>query len=183
MLIQPHILSLITTHRCTAACDHCCFSCHPERDEHVPVPNLHKYIEQAAEVDSIKVVAFTGGECFLLGKDLDELVNTASRNRLRSRFVSNGYWASSPREASKNVARLKCEATPRHVCRVMSATSTTSAKLVTHATHRSPRTGRSFPSTQASDHSVTPVERPNRIGLRQASGPSQGPPKTPQTAV
>jgi hypothetical protein len=106
MLIQPHILSLITTHRCTAACDHCCFSCHPERDEHVPVPNLHKYIEQAAEVDSIKVVAFTGGECFLLGKDLDELVNTASRNRLRSRFVSNGYWASSPRVATQRLQRL-----------------------------------------------------------------------------
>ena len=106
MLIQPHILSLITTHRCTAACDHCCFSCHPGRDESIPVPNLHKYIEQAAEIDSLKVVAFTGGECFLLGKHLDELVLTASRNKLHSRFVSNGYWAASPRAARQRVERL-----------------------------------------------------------------------------
>jgi len=106
MLIRPNILSLITTHKCTAACDHCCFSCHPGREEAVPVPNLHKYIEQAAEISSIRVVAFTGGECFLLGKHLDELVLTTSRNNLHSRFVSNGYWAVSERAARQRLQRL-----------------------------------------------------------------------------
>jgi hypothetical protein len=106
VLIHPHILSLITTHRCTAACDHCCFACTPHKEAAIPVPHLHEYIDQAKEVPSLRVVVFTGGECFLLGKHLDELVLRASRHGLRTRFVSNGYWAASPRIASQRLGRL-----------------------------------------------------------------------------
>ncbi len=70
------------------------------------MPNLHNYIEQAAEIASMKAVVFTGGECFLLGKHLDELVLTATRNKLRTRFVSNGYWASTPRVAAARLRRM-----------------------------------------------------------------------------
>lgn len=106
MLIYPHTLSIITTHKCTAACDHCCFHCTPKLEKHIPVPNIHRYIEQATEVDSLKLVVFTGGECFMLGSDLDEVVETASRNKFRSRFVSNGYWAASPGGARRRLEKL-----------------------------------------------------------------------------
>lgn len=106
MIVRPHTLSIITTHQCTAACDHCCFSCSPHRHNAIPVPHIHRYIEQAPEIDSFKMVVFTGGECFLLGKHLDECVGTATRNGFQSRFVSNGYWATSPAIARKRLQRL-----------------------------------------------------------------------------
>jgi hypothetical protein len=106
MLATPHTLSLITTHRCTAACDHCCFSCTPQVQDHVPIPNLYRYIHEATEINTIKVIVFTGGECFLLGKELDSLMNEASGLGFYTRFVSNGYWAISPEAARKRLEKL-----------------------------------------------------------------------------
>src|SRR5580704_14588777 len=106
MLVTPHTLSLITTHRCTAACDHCCFSCTPEVKDHIPIPNLYRYIEEATEVPTIKVVVFTGGECFLLGRDLDNLVKAAAGHDFFTRFVSNGYWAVTPQAARRRLEKL-----------------------------------------------------------------------------
>jgi hypothetical protein len=107
VLIYPTTLSLIVTHRCTAACEHCCFACHPGRSEEIPYENLRKYIVQASQVPSIKLVVFTGGECFLLGKKLDELVGLATSLGLATRFVSNGYWAINPTIAKKRLTTLK----------------------------------------------------------------------------
>ncbi|PWU18825.1 MAG: hypothetical protein C5B50_08125 [Verrucomicrobia bacterium] len=106
MLVTPHTLSLITTHRCTAACDHCCFSCSPTVLDHIPIPNLYRYIREATEIPSIKVVVFTGGECFLLGKELDNLMKSASEFGFYTRFVSNGYWATSPEIARRRIEKL-----------------------------------------------------------------------------
>ena len=106
MLVTPHTLSLITTHRCTAACDHCCFSCSPDVLDHIPIPNLYRYIHEAAELPTMKVVVFTGGECFLLGKELDNLIKTAAGHGFFTRFVSNGYWAISPKAARKRMEQL-----------------------------------------------------------------------------
>ena len=106
MFATPHTLSLITTHRCTAACDHCCFSCTPEVQDHIPIPNLFRYIDEATEVESIKVIVFTGGECFLLGRELDNLVKAAADHKFITRFVSNGYWAVTPQAARRRLEKL-----------------------------------------------------------------------------
>jgi hypothetical protein len=106
MLVNPHTLSLIVTHRCTAACDHCCFSCTPEVQDHIPIPNIYRYIDEAAEIKTIKVVVFTGGECFLLGRELDNLMKKASGYGFLTRFVSNGYWAITPEIARKRLEKL-----------------------------------------------------------------------------
>lgn len=107
MIIAPHTLSLLVTKRCTAACDHCCFTCHPHRSESIPVDNIYKYIEQATMFPTMRVVVFTGGECFLLGEDLDRLVKWANDLGFITRFVSNGYWASSRQTARRRLERLK----------------------------------------------------------------------------
>jgi hypothetical protein len=106
MLVNPHTLSLIVTHRCTAACDHCCFSCTPDVKDHIPIPNIHRYIDEATELKTLKVVVFTGGECFLLGKELDNLMKRASGYGFFTRFVSNGYWATSPEAARRRLEKL-----------------------------------------------------------------------------
>lgn len=106
MLILPHTLSLIVTHRCTAACEHCCFTCNPDREESIPVENIARYIDQAVEYQSIKCVVFTGGECFLLGENLDKMVQRAHDHGFGTRFVSNGYWAFSLEAARRRIDKL-----------------------------------------------------------------------------
>lgn len=106
MLIRPQTLSLITTHQCTAACDNCCFACSPKITKAIPVERLATLIDEAAAIASIKVVVFTGGECFLLGSKLDELITRAAGYGLVTRCVTNGYWAASQKAADTRVTRL-----------------------------------------------------------------------------
>jgi hypothetical protein len=89
----PYTLTVIATYRCTAACEHCCFQSNPYIQGRVPQDRLIAYIDQAAEIGSIQVVCFSGGEPFLLGQDLVELVERCSRHGLLTRVVTNGYWA------------------------------------------------------------------------------------------
>ncbi len=107
MYARPRALSLITTHRCTAACDNCCFGCSPKVTKAIPVPRMHGLIDEAAGIPSMEMVAFTGGECFLLGKELDALVAHATRLALRTRVVTNGYWAVTPLAAQRRIAGLR----------------------------------------------------------------------------
>lgn len=106
MLIRPHTMSLITTHQCTAACDHCCFTCSPQINKAIPFERMVSLIEEAAQSPSIRIVVFTGGECFLLGDRLNTLVEHATRLGLRTRCVSNGYWATSRDAAIKRIDGL-----------------------------------------------------------------------------
>jgi hypothetical protein len=107
MYARPRILSLITTHRCTAACDHCCFGCSPKVTKAIPVARMHALIDEAAAIPSFEMVGFTGGECFLLGKHLDALVARATGHGLRTRVVTNGYWAVTPLAAQRRIACLR----------------------------------------------------------------------------
>ena len=89
--ILPHTLSIITTHQCTAACEHCCFTCTPYVTKAIPHERLDSLIDEATEIPTIKIVVFTGGECFLLGRKLDDLIARANSHGLITRVVTNGY--------------------------------------------------------------------------------------------
>ncbi|WP_081613024.1 radical SAM protein [Sinorhizobium medicae] len=102
-ILRPKTLSIITTHHCTAACDHCCFHCTPKLTVRIPPDRLEKLIDEATEVPSIKVIAFTGGECFTL-PDLDARIEQAAAYGFKTRCVSNGYWAFNPERAAKRAS-------------------------------------------------------------------------------
>ena len=106
MLVRPHTLSIITTHQCTAACDHCCFHCTPKVAKAIPFERMERLIDEAREVPSIRAVVFTGGECYLLGPKLDALVARATSYGFRTRTVTNGYWATSRKAASQRIGGL-----------------------------------------------------------------------------
>ena len=73
----------------------------------IPVARLHTLIDEAAAISSFRMVGFTGGECFLLGKHLDALVARASGYGLRTRVVSNGYWAVNAAAARRRIETLR----------------------------------------------------------------------------
>lgn len=106
MLIRPHTLCLITTHQCTAACDDCCFSCAPHVTRRIPTERLASLIDEASELSSIRRIVFTGGECFLLGDELDSLIARARGHGLGTGCVTNGYWAVSRPIAERRISRL-----------------------------------------------------------------------------
>ena len=107
MWFAPETLSVITTYQCTAACEHCCFSCSPGVTRAIPLPRLYALVEETAEVPSMVQVVFTGGECFLLGRHLDALIARCHGRGLMTRCVTNGYWATSPASARARVGELR----------------------------------------------------------------------------
>jgi len=53
------------------------------------------------------VIGFTGGECFLLGRELDDHVERAARLGFSVSCSTNGYWAVNPKAASDRMHTLK----------------------------------------------------------------------------
>ncbi len=109
MLVRPRMLSILTTRRCTAACDHCCVGAGPRASGAIPVERIHRLIDEARQVPSLELIGFTGGECFLLGADLDALVAHASGAGFTTRAISNGYWAVDARAAAARVGSLRAQ--------------------------------------------------------------------------
>jgi len=89
----PDTLTIITTYRCNAACTECCFECNPKVRGRLSLASMKQFIDQAvAEFPGLKLVAFSGGECFLLKQDLYAAIAHAHRRSLRTRCVTNGFW-------------------------------------------------------------------------------------------
>jgi hypothetical protein len=107
MFVQPRILSIFTTRRCTAQCDHCCVGAGPRASGSITVARIHALIEEAKRVPSIQRIVFTGGEAFLLGRALDALVSHAHGAGFDTRIISNAYWAVNERAAESRVASLR----------------------------------------------------------------------------
>jgi hypothetical protein len=107
MFVRPRVLSILTTRQCTAACDHCCVGASPKATARIPVPRIHGLIDEAKRISSFERVVFTGGECFLLGADLDALVSHAAANGFVTRVITNGYWAVDERAARSRVDALR----------------------------------------------------------------------------
>ena len=107
--IQPPVtLTLLTTFKCTAACDNCCFQCSPKASRMMSIEQIKKYIDTCLErYPTLKVVVFTGGECTLLGESLFEGITHAKTRGLSTRIVTNGCWATSYTAALKFVKKLK----------------------------------------------------------------------------
>jgi hypothetical protein len=107
MFVRPRILSILTTRRCPAACDHCSVGAGPRQTDAIPVERIHGLIDEASRIPSIERIGFSGGECFLLGRDLDDLVGHASALGFITRVITNGYWAVNERAACDRVAVLR----------------------------------------------------------------------------
>jgi hypothetical protein len=108
-IINPYTLTILPTYQCTAACRSCSLECSPLiNSPRIPLDRLKKYIKEAKDsFKTLKIVIFTGGECFLLGNDLFDAIKYANSLGLMTRCVSNGYWAASDKSTKENVRKLK----------------------------------------------------------------------------
>lgn len=97
-IIEPHpiLMTLIPTHKCSAACDGCCFGCTPKIKHQMSYEEMVFHVDSAITAyPSIRVLVISGGECTLLGDDLDKIIAYGTQRGLRTRIVSNASWAKS----------------------------------------------------------------------------------------
>lgn len=107
-IISPNTLSLLTTYYCTAACRNCCFECNQERRGKMSFEQMEYYISECIKAfPTIKLVAFSGGECFSLNEDLYKAIHFAHKKGLVTRVVTNGFWAVSYEKALMILKELK----------------------------------------------------------------------------
>jgi hypothetical protein len=104
----PRSLTILPTYRCSAACAQCCFGSNPSIEDTLSLTQIKAAIDEAAlHFPRLKIVVFSGGECFLLGDDLFEAIAHAHAMGLMVRAVSNGFWAKSERAAARIIEQAK----------------------------------------------------------------------------
>ena len=107
-LISPRAITVLGTYRCTAECEDCCFDSNPRIKHRLSLESIVTFLEQTtASFPQIDTVVFSGGECFLLGDDLNVAIAKAATMGLAARCVTNGYWARSLDNGRKRLAGLR----------------------------------------------------------------------------
>lgn len=105
--VFPTTLTILPTYRCNAACEQCCFESNPKLAHRLSLDEIKNLIGEAhSTFPALKVVVFSGGECFLLKSDLFESIRHATSLGLLTRCVTNGYWGKTERQASSTVDSL-----------------------------------------------------------------------------
>lgn len=107
VVVEPSILTILGTYRCTAACRNCCFDSNPGIRQRLGIEDILSFIDEGARSPACRLVVFSGGECFLLGKDLNRAVAYATERGLATRCVTNGYWAKKPARGRVRLEQLR----------------------------------------------------------------------------
>jgi len=93
------------TYACPITCAHCALYCSPKNRFTLPLNHILETIRNLP-VSTTKMVTFTGGEPFLLGRDLISAVYEASHRGFMTRVVTNAYFAEDLATASNRLSAL-----------------------------------------------------------------------------
>ncbi|KNY26017.1 radical SAM protein [Pseudobacteroides cellulosolvens] len=91
-MIEPTNFAFQVTYSCPLSCAHCCFSAGPHNKDRLSL-NVIKDTIKALKSSNVKLIAFTGGEPFLLGKDLIDAVAYAKENGFSTRVITSAFFA------------------------------------------------------------------------------------------
>jgi hypothetical protein len=79
------------TRKCTQICKHCCFSCSPDQNDHMPIDTAI-VISEFLKLYEIKRATIMGGE-FFCNPDWLQILNILLPSLEICRLVTNGDWA------------------------------------------------------------------------------------------
>jgi len=112
--IAPTNVAFHVMYACPLSCAHCCFASSPDRSESLQVQHVKHLMSELADAKDhddffgkLRTIVFTGGEPFLLGKGLVELVSTATSLGFKTQVVTSGYWAKSDVGSARRLSKLK----------------------------------------------------------------------------
>ncbi|MCI0374432.1 hypothetical protein [Lacticaseibacillus paracasei] len=104
---SPKTAAILITYQCVAQCDECCFACNPHlTGTTVSLAEIKQFLNVISKIKTIKVVVFSGGECFIEFDILKQAIKYANSLGFSTRCVSNGYWAPTLDIAEKKIGLL-----------------------------------------------------------------------------
>lgn len=103
---EGNVLVLNYTLRCPLACDYCCYDCHPQRTEKMPLALALRLVDEAADLQVFSSIGLTGGEPMLFFDELLHIGDRCKRQGIPFTIVTSGFWAISPEEAHRKVSLL-----------------------------------------------------------------------------
>ena len=93
LVLKPHQLTVLTTSKCTARCEHCCMHSGPNRRERLAAKDVIKVVDELHGLNRLRVVIFAGGEPTLLKGELLEAISHCDSLGILTRLVTNASWA------------------------------------------------------------------------------------------
>jgi hypothetical protein len=99
MTCKLEAVHLLATYRCDRECDHCFVWAGPQQTPTMSIGMIRGLLEQAKEIDSVRMVYFEGGEPFMYYPTLLEGVRTARSMGFEVGIVTNGFWGVSAEDA------------------------------------------------------------------------------------
>jgi MoaA/NifB/PqqE/SkfB family radical SAM enzyme len=100
-VIKPSGLHFLLTYQCILECDHCFVWGSPKQSGTFTLEKIRKVLNQAKDAGTIKTIYFEGGEPFLYYPILRRGIQLANRLKFRTGIVTNGYWATSVKDAAE----------------------------------------------------------------------------------
>lgn len=91
--MRPRVIGFLLTLNCNASCRHCCFECSPVRSEAMTEIDAGGFVRQVAGAGEIRGISITGGEPFRAPGLLHTVVQEAGLHSLKTRVVTNCFWA------------------------------------------------------------------------------------------
>lgn len=95
------------SYRCPIQCRYCGVYGGPHRKETMSLDYMCRMIDEVSQYEITRLVVFTGGEPFLLGKTLYQAVEHAAKRGLLTRIVTSAYWATSYEKARRVLTDLQ----------------------------------------------------------------------------
>ncbi|MCU0492603.1 MAG: radical SAM protein [Chloroflexaceae bacterium] len=105
VMVKSLVLSV--SYRCPIKCRYCGVYAGPHERDRMSLAFMREVMDQAQMLGVIRVVVFTGGEPFMLGKDLYEAVRYATQLGFLTRIVTNAYWATSYERARSVLTNMQ----------------------------------------------------------------------------
>jgi MoaA/NifB/PqqE/SkfB family radical SAM enzyme len=105
--VTPTSLVLNVTLKCPLKCSHCCFSSDMFHGGHLSAADVHRCIGQAAQIPSMEIVHFVGGDPMLHADIVADAVALAASLGLRAGITTSAFWAKSPARATAAVRQLR----------------------------------------------------------------------------
>ena len=94
------------TEKCNIECKFCALGCSPKAVGSLSGSRMKDIIAESLQLFDIKNIVFTGGEPLLYKADVSKAISYAKKNGIKTRIVTNGYWATTPLKAEKLLFEL-----------------------------------------------------------------------------
>lgn len=104
---RPMDLGMMFAHTCNIRCRHCGIDSSPQNKARMALADAERFVREAAELRPlIGTIAFTGGEPMLFQDEHAGLFALCRSLGLRTRMVSNGFWASTVERGMAVLSRM-----------------------------------------------------------------------------